>query len=62
LISIIIPNATEKPLSIANAIPRGYFKTTWNYSLFVSKWYHVKKENNTENINKQDKISVFQIK
>jgi len=62
LISIIIPNATEKPLSIANAILRGYFKTTWNYSLFVSKRYHLKGEDNTNNINKHDKISVFQIK
>ncbi len=36
--------------------------TTGDYLLLVSGRYHLKKENNTENMNKHDEISAFGIK
>lgn len=50
------------PLSTLKVMLRGILLTTGNYSLFVSKRYHLKGEDNTENINKHDKIGTFQIK
>ena len=41
---------------------RGILLTTGDYLLLVSGRYHLKKENNTENMNKHDKINAFRVK
>ena len=41
---------------------RGILLTTGDYSLLVSELYYLKKEDNTENTNKHDKISAFRVK
>ena len=41
---------------------RGILLTTGDYLLLFSGRYHLKKENNTENMNKHDKISAFRVK
>ena len=41
---------------------RGNLLATGNYLLLVSELYHPKNGDNTENMNKHDKISAFRVK
>lgn len=50
------------PLSTLKVMLRGILLTTGDYSLLVSELYYLKKENNTENMNKHDKIRAFKVK
>ena len=50
------------PLSTLKVMLRGILLTTGDYSLLVSELYRLKNGDNTENMNKHDKISAFKVK